>query len=465
MSVDTLKRMKLLSQRTHRVMWMLAVMAVALTLAPEHVQAQQARRISFDEAVRIALDQNYSLNRSANSVEIQSINVAREKWNFLPNLNLSSSSGQNRGRRFIPELDEITSSASNSLSTSISSGINVFNGFSDVASLKQARLQVDARDNDYERQRQTVVFTVMSQYLDLIAQRELIRIRQENLTAQEQLLAQIEEFVRVGARPMADLFQQQANTAVAEANLLDAQRFSQLAEGNLIQTLQVDPFGVYDFVVPQVDETVLVPEQYNVRSMMENAFDQRLDLQASQIDIEAAEQGVRVARSNYWPSISFGFNTSFRYDDSRSQTDFNTQFFDERSTNFGFSMSFPIFDRFLTRSSVQQSRIQLRNAQLDLENMRHDIALQVRQAYLDYLTDEKRLDVTAKQFRASEQALEAEQERYNVGVSTLVELTQARATFEQSASDQLEARYNFLFRKKLIEYHIGVLDPTGQLFR
>ena len=465
MRVDTLKLMKRLSQRARRVMWMLAVMAVAFTLTPEQAQAQQARRITFDEAVRVALDQNYFLNRSANNVEAQTINVAREKWNFWPNLNFSSSSGQNRGRRFIPELNSITSSASTSLSSSISAGLNVFNGFGDVASLKQARFQVNARGNDYERQRQTVVFTVMSNYLNLIARREQIRIREENLTAQQQLLAQIEEFVRVGQRATADLFQQQAGTALAEANLLDAQRFYQLAEVALIQTLQLDPFGVYDFVVPQMDETVLVPEQYNVRAMMENAFDRRLDLQASRLDIDAAEQGIRIARSNYWPSIGFGFSTSFRYDDSRTQTDFSTQFFEERSTNVGFNLSFPIFDRFLTRSSVQQAKIQLRNARLDLENTRQDIALQVRQAYLDYLIDEKQLDVTDKQFRASEQALEAEQERYNVGVSTLVELTQARATFEQASSDQIEAKYNFLFRKKLIEYYIGVLDPTAQLFQ
>ena len=111
MRVDTLKLMKRLSQRARRVMWMLAVMAVAFTLTPEQAQAQQARRITFDEAVRVALDQNYFLNRSANNVEAQTINVAREKWNFWPNLNFSSSSGQNRGRRFIPELNEIISSA------------------------------------------------------------------------------------------------------------------------------------------------------------------------------------------------------------------------------------------------------------------------------------------------------------------------------------------------------------------
>lgn len=465
MSVDTLKRMKLLSQRTYRVMWMMAVMAVALTLAPEHVQAQQARRITFGEAVTIALDQNYFLQRAASNVEMQSINVSRQKSNFLPNLFFSANGGQSYGRTFNLDEGDLVNQTINSINSTFSTSINVFNGFGDVASLEQARIQLNARDLNYGRQRQTVVFTVMRNYLDLIAGRELIRIREENLTAQEQLLAQIEEFVRVGSRPRVDEYQQQATTATTEASLLDAQRLFQIAELNLIQSLQLDPFGIYEFVVPEADASALLPEQYDVRAMMESAFTQRLDLQAAQFDIEAAEQGVRIAKSSFWPSVNFNINTRTSYNDL-APASFSNQFFDRnRNSSVGLGIQFPIFDRFLTRNSVQQANVQLRNMQLDVENMRQDVALQVRQAYLDYLTDEKRLDVTAKQLRASEQALEAEQERYNVGVSTLVELTQARASYEQATGDQLEARYNFVFRKKLIEYHIGVLDPTGQLFR
>ncbi len=465
MSVDTLERMKLLSQRTHRVMWMMAVMAVALTLAPQHVQAQQARRITFDEAVTIALDQNYFLQRAASNVELQSINVSRQKSNFLPNLFFSANGGQSYGRTFNLDEGDLVNQTINSVSSSFSTSINVFNGFGDVASLEQARIELNARDLNYGRQRQTVVFTVMRNYLDLIAGRELIRIREENLTAQEQLLSQIEEFVRVGSRPRVDEYQQQATTATTEASLLDAQRLFQIAELNLIQTLQLDPFGVYEFVVPEADATALLPEEYNVRTMMESAFTQRLDLQAAQLDVDAAEQGIRIAKSSFWPRVDFSINTRTSYNDLAPAT-FTDQYFDRnRNSSVGLRLSFPIFDRFLRRNTVQQANVQLRNVQLDVENMRQDVALQVRQAYLDYLTDEKRLDVTAKQLRASEQALEAEQERYNVGVSTLVELTQARAAYEQATGDQLEARYLFVFRKKLIEYHIGVLDPTGQLFR
>jgi len=461
MCIDILRPMKTLVQRAHRSVWLLAVLA--LTLAPEFAQAQQARRITFNEAIQIALQQNYALKVSANAVEQQSINVSRQWWNFWPNLNFSAGFSQNRGRAFIQDLGQIFTATTNGFNSSFSANVNVFNGFADVASLQQARYQRDARDLDFERQRQSVVFNVMSQYLDLIARREEVLIQEENLAAQQQLLTQIEEFVRVSIRPMSDLFQQQASTANAEATLLNAQRFAQLSEVALIQILQIDPLGTYEFAVPDLDDATLVAEQYNLNEMFQSAFDRRLDLQASELDIDAAAQGIRIARSNYWPSISFGASTSLRYSDSR-EADFSTQFFDERNTNLGFSLGLPIFDRFATRNTVQQARLQLQNAQLALENEQQNVALQVRQAYLDYLTDEKRLDVTEKQVRAAEQALEAEQERYNVGASTLVELTQARASFVQASSARAEARYTFLFRKRLIEYYIGVLDPTQTLF-
>ena len=108
--------------------------------------------------------------------------------------------------------------------------------------------------------------------------------------------------------------------------------------------------------------------------------------------------------------------------------------------------------------------MQFQNAVLDLENLQQDVALQVRQAYLDYQTDELRLDVTEAQLRAAQQALDAEQERYNVGASTLVELSQARAAFVEAQSDRADAIYSFLFRKRLLDYYIGVLDPARPLF-
>ena len=489
MRVDTFSLMKTLFRRARLMTATLAVLALALTLTPNAAQAQLARQITFDDAIRIALDGNYLLKRSANTVRLQETTVSSERASFFPNLNFSTNSSRNFGFGFDQTTGGTFNETSDRLSLGFNAGINLFNGFSDVASLKQARLNLAATDLDHERQRQTVVFSVMSQYLTIIQQREQITIQEENLAAQQQLLTQIDEFVRVGARPMSDLFQQQAASANAELILLNAQRAYQLAELSLIQTLQLDPFGTFDFVVPEVADNQLTPEQYDVNALLRNAFDRRLDLRAQESAINASTQGIRVARSSMMPSVSLSGSIGSGWSSLQSQfvrdnqgvpvpvdpqdpqagflredVPFGDQIDNNRSQTIGLNIQVPIFNRRFTRTQTQRARVTYDNARLDLENLQQNIGVQVRQAYLDYLTDEKRLDVTEKQLRSAEQAMQAEQERYNVGASTLVELTQARANFVQASSDRAEAKYSFLFRKRLIEYHIGVLDPSQPLF-
>lgn len=444
----------------------------ALLLVPVAVQAQQARQVTFNEAVRLALEQNLTLQRTANSVDLQQIQVASNRATYYPNLNFSSSGRQSYGRTFSQEDLNFVNETTESASFSVGSSVLLFDGFGRRASLEEAKLGLEARDLDFQRQRQAVVFNVMSTYLLLIERQEQVRIQEENLEAQQQLLAQIEEFTQVGSRPISDLFQQQAQVASTELALLNAQRLVQISEAGLIQTIQLDPFGQYEFVAPTVEDAQLVAETYDIQGMLQQAFTQRADLRARDYDIQAAQSAIQVAQSGIWPSLSLnggygtGWNSQFRDPEDPSQA---AAFFDQldqqRGGSLSLSLSVPIFDRFNTRNNTQRAEVQYENARLELDGLQQDIAVQVRQAYLDYQTAVKGLDVTEKQLASAELSLEAEQERYNVGASTLVELSQAQANYIQAAADRVSARYNFLFQEKLIEYYLGVLDPSQPLFR
>ncbi len=449
------------------------VFIVALLLWPCFAVAQQPQPITFDDAVRIALDNNVQLRRAANSVRLQETAVRSSKAAFLPSFNLSTNSSRYFGLNFDPVTGDLTNFSSDRVSFSANSNIALFRGFQDFASLAQARMDLAASDFSHERQRQTVVFLVMSQFLDLIQRREEITIQEQNLAAQQQLLTQIEEFVRVGTRPMADLYQQRAQTANAELSVLDAERNVRLAETRLIQTLHLDPQGSYAFAIPDVSDIALVPGAYDVDELVRSAFERRLDLRAQETRIGASEQGIRLARGGMMPSLSLSGSAGTNYSSAQRARELGSdagivplgdQIRDNRSQNVGLSVQLPLFNRLRTRAQVQRARIDYSNARLDLDNLQHDIALDVREAYLDYVRDEKSLDVTEIQLQSAEQALQAEQERYNVGASTLVELSQARAIYVRALSDRSNARFNFLFRKRLIEYHIGVLDPGRPLF-
>ena len=426
--------------------------------------AQDAQQITFDDAVRIALKQNVALLRSKNFVDQQASVVQDRRMAFSPNLSLSAGVGQNFGRQFNQAEGNIISTTNESFSTRVSSNVTVFSGFRNQSLLEAARNDLDAQNLDYQRQEQTVIFNVMSEYLTLIERGEQIQIQQENLESQNQQLAQIEEFVNVGSRPISDLYQQQAQTANAELTLLEAERLYQLAEVALINTLQLDPFGAYEFMLPDVSDNQLNSEQYDVRNMLQSAFDTRADLKSQQSRITASLSDIRASRASYFPDVSLGFGYGSSWTSFLDQVSFSDQLDRNRGGSVSLNLSVPIFDRLSTKNSTQRARIQYDNAKLDLENLQQNIALQVRQAYLDYLTAEKRLDVTGKQLISAEQALTADQERYNVGAATLVELSQARASFVQAQSDQNQARFDFIFQKKLIDYYLGDLNPSEELF-
>ena len=446
----------------------LALCLVLLLVVPsaraQSLDAQQVTTITFNDAVRIALDQNIALRQAENVVASRDISVSRQRMNFYPTLSLSTNGAQRYGRTFSQVEGQIVDQTSRDLSAGLNANVNVFNGFGDIASYEQARRMQEAGNFDLEWQQQTTVFDVMSAYLSLVERHEQILILEENLEAQLRQLDQIREFTNVGTRPVSDLYQQEANVASAELDVLNAQSLYQLAEAGLIQILQLDPFGNYEFAAPSVDEVPIEPEQYQPGELLRSAFDLRSDLAARSLTIDAAEQGIRVARSSVFPSVNLtaGFGSS--YSTIRPMS-FQDQFFDtNRSGSIGLSLSFPIFDRLTTRNNVQQARVDLANAELAFENTRQGTAVQVRQAYLDYLTVEKRVEVANTQLRAADQALEAEQERYNLGAATLVELSQARVAQVRAASNVVQARYDFVFQQRLIDYYTGRLDPSQSLF-
>jgi outer membrane protein len=459
---------------------MALLVAIGLFISAGSAQAQQQsapdRTISFDEAVEIALDQNTTLRRATNTARRGDINVSRARMDFMPSLSLSSGGNRNFGRSFSREEGGIVNETSDFFSLSTSASINLFNGFGDVASLNRAGLNAQSGDLNLERTRQEVVFNVMNGYLNYIESQELIRVRQEELESLRQQLRQTEERVDVGSAPVSDLYQQQAQVAEAEQQLLNAERQAQLDKTNLIQTLQLDPFGEYEFETPPVEEADLTGQEYELNRLLDQAFQRRTDLRAQQIEVRAAEENIRVARSGYYPSINLSTNYGSNWSSTARlpnpndpnnpiQPSFFDQLDNRRGGSVSIGLSFPLFDRMQTRHQVEQAKVDLANAEYALQDQRQQVALQVRQAYLDYENAEKQLDVAGTRLRAAERAREAAQERYNLGAVPFVELSQANADFVSAASQRVRARYNFIFQQKLIDYYLGVLDPNVTLFQ
>src|SRR4051794_19390475 len=179
-----------------------------LSALPGALSAQQAKAITFDDAIKIALERNGTLRLAKNSASVSDLSVTQSKMAFLPDLRFSTSTGADIGRNFNQGEGTITNTSTQSLNLGVSSSVTLFNGGRNVADLKAAQLDNAATDQDLKRATQTVVFSVASNYLALINGQEQLRVQTENYSAQQAQEALIKRFVDAGARPISDLYQQ-----------------------------------------------------------------------------------------------------------------------------------------------------------------------------------------------------------------------------------------------------------------
>ena len=482
------------------------LLGALLALPPvQDATAQETRTVTFDEAMEIAFERNTDIRRAMNATEQRDIDVSSARMNFTPDLSLNTGGDRSFGRTFSQEEGGIVSETTDFFRVGVSGSITLFDGFQRFADLEQANLRSQSSELDLQRTRQDVIFEVMEQFIDVVETQELIQVREEELEVQRRQLEQVREFVETGMQPESDLFQQEAQVAEAEQQLLNAERDAELAKNQLIQTLQLDPFGEYEFEAPALEEADPEAREYDLDRMLRTAFEERADLQAAEFEYRATDQDIRAARSGYYPTISLSGNVNTNWSDQAvrpiegtesdpeivtlrpdlfegrddplqlpvpgtgsspefEQPDFFDQLNDRRGANISISLSVPLFDRFQTRRNVQRAKVERRNAEFALEDQRQQVAIEVRQAYLDHQNAVKQLEVAQTRLRAAERARDATQERYNLGAATFVELSQANADFVSAASEEVQARFNLLLQEQLVDYFQGQVDPQDPLF-
>jgi outer membrane protein len=438
----------------------LSTVAAWVTLAVSTGASAQnnARIITFQDAISIALEQNPTVRQAQNAAALSKVDVSEARGQFLPDLRFSTTGSKNYGRTFDQTEGTIVDQTTKSASLGLNSGVTLFDGFGNTATLKGAKLSDEAAEHELHRTRETVAFTVASNFLTLISRQEQLRVQRENLEAATALERQIQQYVDAGARTIADLYQQQASAAAARFAVVEAERAAELARVDLIETLQLDPTAIYEFQAPRDTTATAQSDQFELGNLQTRAASQRVDLRAEEKRVDAADQSVRVARSNRWPTLSLNSGYSSAYS-SASPFGFSDQLDQRRGGSVSLGVSVPIFDRGTTSNATRRAEIQADNERLQLETLQQDVALQVRRSFLDFQTAKEQLVNAQAQLRAAELSLQASQDRYQAGASTLVELTQARAAQVQAASLLVTARYNLQFQRILLDYYVGDLDP------
>ena len=436
-----------------------------------YAQSTDIRIITIDDAIAIALENNYALKQAKNELDLADDLIFSEKADFLPSVSASMNGSRTTGQQFIFDrfsegFDPFVDISSQSISGGMNASINIFTGFNNILTLKSSQSNKESREQQYERAKELVIFNTATRYLQVLLDKELLAIAKQNLETSTTQLEQVQAQVELGARPMVDLFNQEAQVANDELVVTQRENTQSLNSLLLIRQLEIDPLGTYDFIVPDLTLNDLPWMDLNLKTLVDEALSIRSDILSAEASILSLRYQTQVTKNSLLPTLRASASLSSRYSDqysfAGSEVSFSDQFFDQQvNRSLGLSFSVPLFNNWNRMYSIQSSQVQLKNAELNLDNSKMQVIQEVTQAYNDYSSYVKQLDASEKSLVASERAFQTQQERYNLGASTLIELTQAQSAFVSAQSSYTQALYNLIFQEKLLDFYLGKLKGNN----
>lgn len=426
-----------------------SVLLVSALFAPTTLLAQDAgaRPISLDEAVRLARRNSPDAIAARNTVRSNAAAVRTRYAAFLPSLSFSSGVSKSRGSRYDNIRDEVVTSFSPWRGRhSFSAGIDIFNGGERFYELRRAKAQVDASEASEIAQSFTVALSVKQQYYAVLAARESESAARKQLEQAEQQLRAAVARVAAGAATRSDSLRSSIEVGNARLAILTAE--TQLNNANAALSRLV---GSDDIVTAAVDSMAAETVSLTNSELLALA-DAGPAVQRSQASLTAAKAGRRSSWSAYLPNVSLSLSKSFQ-----GQEDHFSFFGDPNLNNLStsISVSLPLFNGLSREQSVVNARIAQENAEAELRDVRLNQRQLMIQQIGAFRTAEARVQIQLASVAAGEEDLRVQQERYNLGASTLLDLLTSQRTLDDARRALIQARLDARTAKAQIEALIG----------
>ncbi|WP_270229810.1 TolC family protein [Parabacteroides bouchesdurhonensis] len=441
------------------------LLAIAL-LFTAGVQAQEtAKQWTLEECIRYAIEHNIDLKQKVEEQESRKVELNTSKLSWLPAVNASMGQSFQFGRSSTKSGLIVDQNAANS-SLSINLDMPVFDGLKIPNDIAARKLDLQAAMESLNKAKEDLSMQVASYYLQVLYNKELLKIAELQVTLDNEQVTKTEAMVNAGKVPLSQLYDIKAQLAKDEVTLTESQNNVNLALLDLAQSLELEREDKsFDIVNPLIDDVIasnmgsIVPPEL----IFNNAVTFKPQIKQQEYLLESQKKMLNVARAGYYPKLNLGASYSNGYYHTTSggeEAFINPSFGDQLKQNgqkiIGLSLSIPLFNRMQVRNSVRTAHIGIRNQELLMENTKKAFYKEIQKAYYDATAAQEKYRSSDKSVLASQEAFKYAEERYNAGKSTVFEYNEAKTKYAQSLAEQAQAKYDFVFRAKILDFYNGI---------
>jgi outer membrane protein len=415
---------------------------------------------SLQKCIDYALQNNIQIKQQTLNSEYYNNQLQQAKFNRLPNLNAGFQNNMSFGRTIGPDNTYLDIN-SNSTSGSLSSNVTLWNGFTLNNSIKMADMDLRATLEDLKKAKDDIMLNIAASYLEILFADELVIVAEDLLKITQLQIDRTTKLVEAGSLAKGSLLEIEAQYAREELNVVNAQNRLQLAYLSLYQLLELPATESFKIEKPTLPEIGANLSLLNSMDVYKNAVQLKPAVKSAEFKLESAKKQLLIAKGNLMPTLSFGGNYYNFYnnkytDFQRNKIAFSDQLKSNERYGFGVSLNIPIFNKFQAKTGVSNAQIQVENTELQLQNTKNLLRKDIEQSYTNALAAFKRYVANQKTVVSSKEAFRYTEEKFNVGMINSVEYNQSKNNLSKAQSDLLQAKYEYIFRTKILDFYNGL---------
>lgn len=410
-------------------------------------------KLSFQECLEIAFQNNLEIKDAEYSEEIATISHQSKKTALLPTINGNIGNNFSYGRGIDPYTNSFIDTKFKSYSGNIKSSVILFNGFANINSIKLAKHELDINKSTIHKIKNEITIDLASIYVTIIYLHEVIKANQEQIETSGKLLEMLNLKFNHGYIPESEVFKMTSQISNDELKLIENQNLlsvkylelKQLLNLPIEDEIKISPIKVLDLEISTnedhskiINQSIEISPLYKIAKLGEEKYKTELS----------------ISRAGLWPKLEMGMYFGSAYSNSNLY-DFNQQIGNNKNYGINFSLSFPLFNKLETRYKIKASKLAYEQSLIKTEIEKNNLSKIVQQAINDANTSLLKFRSAEKAFEYAYKSFEADNLKFELGKININEFSITKNNYINAQAELIKTKHEHFYNVRLIDFYMN----------
>ena len=444
---------------------------------------------SLIDCVEYARENSLIMKQAELGIQQSEVNLKRQKNSRYPSLNATANGGAQLGRTIDPTTNSFDNNTIYYNSFGLNAGIMLYNGGSINHAIEQSRYNLEASKLDADAAFNSMALSIASSYLQILLSREQVENASRQLEQSLALFDQTDKLVKAGALAENERITIDAQVALNEQNLIQAENALESSYLLLRQLLELDPSEPFQIERPSVSVPVTNPDELSWQEVYVAALGTQPQIEAGEMRMASAEESYYQARALSLPTVTLFANLNSNWSSLGKnidgyQTEFfpfllkqpdgtlldfevgqevpllvNNPYFNQLGENFGqtvgLNLSIPLYNGSRTKLTQQEVQIGVLSAKVANDQTEQQLQSDVQRAVNDAKAGKRSYDAAQRALDASQAAFNNAEKRFQIGNLNTYEYTLAKTNLDSAQLSFTQAKFQYIFALKVIDFYLG----------